>query len=380
MTCPQRFEKARRVLQILQQRTRKLSNILGSALERLDFWSLRDPNERLFVSGRKRPGLTRRQLCEETAQVVPAYALVRDFINSLFRFRIDSRANFSVEGGSKEVRQLAACVFLNRPYNSPPIGIFEIRSLEEVLRGVAWQLMVYGRTSLLAFWNEPKGWKHAKGLPQFRIVPPSAIRRVPPQQGLDGYQVFISRYLPPQDPEEIRVDAGDVLFFEWPLPPKRNKGISPVDRVVDAYSAMGKTEEAVLAIMRAHAYREDISFRAERARWKNLGKVNDELRNLRIDITAELYGFVSNQPMTKYFDAYQVLKYRERLATVREYLTNQFNIFVNRFSELAGYERSCRLNLIDYPTPEKIRETMEKLTAKQISVEQAISLTTDSTT
>jgi len=240
--------------------------------------------------------------------------------------------------------------------------------------------MVYGSTSLVACWNNPKGWRHAKDLPQFRMVPPSALRRVPPQHGLDGYQLTISRYFPPRDFEEIWVDTRDVLFFEWLLPPKRNKGISPVDRVVDAYSRMGRMHEAALAIMGSYAYPDDISFRAERARWKNLSKVNDELKKLRIDITAELYGFVGNEPVTKYSDGYQVLKYRERLAIVREYLINQFNIFVNRFSELTGYARSCRLNLIDYPTPEKIRETIEKFTAREISVEQAISLTTDSTT
>ncbi len=347
-----------------------------SLKSRIDFWSLRDTNQRDLLSPWRQPGLTRERRREEVAMVVPTHTRVRDFTNMLFLYLRESAANFSVDSSSEPLRELVVRAFLERRWNDPPIGIFEINDLESILRHVAWQLMVHGEAALAAFWDSPK---HRERLPQFRFVSPSSLKVVKRQGQFDGYEISLPTSFPPQSFETIHLAAEDVVFFDWPLPSKAKRGVSPVDRVVDDFSEMWRLQEANLAIMRSWAYPEERSFRAERARWQNMGTILNRIGELDVAISSELYDPVANRPMTRYFDVYQLLKYRESLAIIREYLLDRFNIFVGHFSQLAGFTEGASLRLIGYPSAEEIRATLEKFTRREISADDAVALTKDAT-
>ena len=74
--------------------------------------------------------------------------LTREFVNMLFRFRGKTSDRVAVEVSSQHLRRLAVRSFLDRRYDDPPIGIFQIDYLKDLFRGVALQLMVHGRTTL----------------------------------------------------------------------------------------------------------------------------------------------------------------------------------------------------------------------------------------
>ena len=98
--------------------------------------------------------------------VVPTNTLTREFVNMLFRFRGKTSDRFAVEVSSQHLRRLAVRSFLDRRYDDPPIGIFQIDYLEDRFRGIAL-LMVHGRTTLVATWNDPKRWKLGEACPNF---------------------------------------------------------------------------------------------------------------------------------------------------------------------------------------------------------------------
>lgn len=303
--------------------------------------------------------------------VVPTHTGIQNFANSLLEWRRDQREQFTVVGGDPELRALVERAFLNRRHGDPPLRAFagSLDDLDDLFRAIVWELMIDGRTCLIAMWHDIDDLPPPAKLPGFRIVKPADLRR---SRG-NAFVARLPKWSPDGEVEEITTGEADVLEVRWPLPGVRPGGLSPVDRVVAHHLRWNELMDASLAVSRAHVETEDRALRTERARWVSLAQITDELREVDLKIKAELYELVSDHPMTKFFDGYQVLKFLHRQAVVREYLVDRFNHFVQRFSSIArpGVE-PARLALVDYPSATDIEQAMQRYTARELTAEEAI--------
>lgn len=305
--------------------------------------------------------------------VVPTHTGIQNFANSLLEWRRDQREQFKVVGGDPQLHPLVERAFLNRRHGDPPLRAFagSLDDLDDLFRAIVWELMIDGRTCLIARWHNVDDLPPPAKLPIFRIVQPAALRH---RRG----KVIAARLpkgWPSGEVEESTIDDGDVLEMRWPLPGVRPGGISPVDRAVAHHLRWNELMDASLAVSRAQVETEDRSLRAERARWMSLAQITDELKEVNLKIQAELYELVSDRPMTKFFDAYQVLNLLHRKAVVREYLVGRFNHFVQRFSSIARADlQAARLELVDYPSAAAVEQAIQAYTAQEITAEEAIQM------
>lgn len=357
-------------------RTRVGMARLSARLRRkIDFWSLDQPKEPTISSEWQQPGLSRYELREAIETVVPTNTLVGNFVNMLFRYSGAGDSSIDVETSSENLRRLTKRAFLERQYTDPPIALFQVYDLEDLLRGIARELMVHGRTALIAMWGEPRRWKTGRGLPQFRIAEPSRLKEARLPSGVAGFEFAVSETWPERKKIIAEVEARDVVELHWPLPPGRNSralDLSPVDRVVDLFKEKSRLENELLAIFESHAYPDRHSFRAERARWQNPSHKMARIKTLNTAIEGELYGLITDRPLTKYYDAYRALRHFERLAIVREYIIGELNRLIERFSELAGYKRPARLIPVGYPSSGDCKQALNRFADRQLSVEEAI--------
>jgi hypothetical protein len=349
------------------------------AAARLNFWSIRSP-----LQGKQQPfglrpiyelkALPRRQLRRELVEVVPTHTGVRDFSNLVLEWRRDQTNQFAVEGGNEDLRTLVTRALLRRRHSDPPLRYFNWGApddLEDLFRGLTWELMVEGSTHLVVFWCDSKDLAPPAKLPQFLITHPPNLRRR--RAKLGGYTVEVLKSWPGGEVEEMTVVDEDIFEFRWPLPGIAKGGVSPVDRVVELHLRSSELMDLSVAVMRSHAETGDRSLRTERARWVRLSEITEEMGRVNLAIQAELFQFAYSQPMTRFFDVYQVLKLHHRHAVVREYLLDRFNRFVERFSAIAqpGAE-PCRLSLVGYPAAGEIQAALQRFAAREIDAEEAV--------
>lgn len=357
---------------------RAIRQRVARAIHRIDFWSIRSPVAREQAAPGLRSShelrwLPRDEVRSEIALVVPTHTSVHNFSNSLLEWRRNQSEQFRVEGGNAHLPALVDRAFLHRRHDDPSLRAFagSLDDLDDLFRAVVWHLMVDGKTYLIALWHDAKDLLPPAKLPGFRIVEPSALKRR--RANGRAYVARLRKWWPGAETEDITVDEADVVEFHWPLPGVRSGGISPVDRVVRHHLRWYELMDALLAATRSQVEMEDKSLRTERARWKPVSQINNEFSEIRLKIAAELFDVVSDQPMTRFFDAYQVLKFYHRQAIVREYLLSRFNHFVERFSAIAqpGAE-PARLALIDYPAAAEIERVMERYATREIAAKEAI--------
>lgn len=352
-----------------------LRTILAKAIHKADFWSVRSPigdQPSLREPDYVLRAMPREEARRELAMVVPTSNGISSFKNSFFAWRRDTRDQFTVASKDARLRELVTTGFLRRPYGSHPLYGWGggLNDLDDLLRSVAEELMIDGRVWVAAFWRAHKEGRQRLILPQFRILRHADIQWTGQRPTLR-----LRRSWPGNDFEEVQVDAGDLVQFDWPLPGISHGGISPVDRAFPLHLKQNRLMDESVEAFRVQAETDDHRFRSERARWMDSGRMMSDLSNTGIEISAELYEIVSNKPMTKYFDGYQVLQLYRRHAVVREALLSTFNDFTARFSSLVRPRaKPATLELLDYPSAALAEDVIDRYTAKELDIEAAVAL------
>ena len=361
--------------EVLRERVRaRIATAIRRFIEKIDFWSLRRTDGGSLVSRWQQVGLTRPELREAVTEVVPIHTHVRDFTYRLIPFAKLSQW-LTIEGGPEPLQDLVAWIFLDRPPRRARIFPSMSNSIDDLLRGIAWQLMVHGNAALVTTWNQPEKWVAGEGSPQFRSIDSSLVSIAEPGSSNSEIYVSIPRGYFGGGFETIEVTNNEIVFLEWPLESRTgsNSGVSPVDRAVDSFRKSQSVMEAQLLVLESHASQEKKEFRYQRARWQDPTSLLERSKELDLICAAELYSTELNRMRTQYFDVYQFLKLQERLAIVREYLVGRLNVVVARFCWKAGYREIAQLRILGYPSSASIQGVIQQFTNKTITAEDAVS-------
>ena len=153
----------------------------------------------------------------------------------------------------------------------------------------------------------------------------------------------------------------DLLVFEWTLDGEKERGQSPLRRVVGHHKKLAAAMDSAQAIAYAGANPEDHRFWVERARWGNMTKTLADLQRATLAIVGELRGFQRwNVAMTEFYEVYHFAAFHERVALLREYLLQEFTRQVLvPFAQKNDLDQNVTISPTGYPLSAALKTMLE---------------------
>lgn len=358
-----------------------LINMMGKILDKFDFWSIRDPGQ-LDSRGLPRPGEALRglkgcRLLGELSTSDPTISsAVRMVRNMLFDYRRWDQPQFTVECSNVKLHDLIKTEFLDERGDDNRFG-YGIYHLDDFLRSMASQMMVYGRSYIRITWEQTNGTDNSWYIKRFTWMFPGDIKPIKEKGDTVAFNWWHRKEeFNNQSPIIAeKVATEDVIESYWIFDRDKEAGESPLKRVIKYYWEDIGYHTATLAYMYSWANLNDKRFWVERARNLNLKAALEKQRRRRLLMAKELGvpEMYPPPPMTDYYDVYYFLKFRRRLAQVREYLLAQFNAqAVRRFAAKNGFTDEVRIVAVKYLSVREIDSLLNRFTAGEITKEEVL--------
>jgi hypothetical protein len=173
--------------------------------------------------------------------------------------------------------------------------------------------------------------------------------------------------------EQLSTD--DILKLEWVFDGTENIGKSPLQRVTKYYREDLKFMTLSVASTYAWANPADKRFWVERARHADMKKSFEEYRRTKLLMTKEL-GIPENYtppPMTNYYGIYYFVKFRKRLAEIREYLISQLNEqVVQRFAIKNSLPCEIELRTVGYQSVDDIEAVFKQFEQQKLTADEVV--------
>lgn len=344
-------------------------------ISRIDFWSIREPRvSTLFTnlprSSDRLRGLKGFEFLGELNHSDPTiHNAVRMVTNMLFDYRRDDK-HFEVECENPRLREAVERELLDRlAGRQAKFGIGN-HDLVRFLRSKAASIMVYGRSFSRVGWQENEGDSAHWRIKSFRGLFPGSIRPI----GKEGYEWKRrqSEYDLNSPIVTERLSKEEIFSLEWVFDGEANRSKPPLERVVKHYKRGLDFMTLCAANTYAWANPNDKRFWVERARHADMKKAIEEERQRRLLMTKELGipELYPPPPTTSYYDVYYMVKFRKRLAQIREYLVSQFNEqVVRQLAVKNGFSEHVALRAISYRTVKEIEDVFEQFGRKELAAE-----------
>ena len=172
----------------------------------------------------------------------------------------------------------------------------------------------------------------------------------------------------------VEFEPDEVFFVEWVFDGEKNRGVSPLKRLTPYHKKMKWFLEFSQRKLTAMYNPKDHSYAVERARytsWDEAKRVNDTCE-MRIK---DALGRILDAPMTQYYETYQCVKSRKRLASIREYLLSEFNAqVVDTISKKNTSTESARIRLVGYMSAGEIEALFGKFQNGQVSQSELLNI------
>ena len=164
----------------------------------------------------------------------------------------------------------------------------------------------------------------------------------------------------------------EIFFVEWIFTKELSKGISPLKSLIPHADRHLKFLEIMTSKTFAMAHPQDHSLKVERARYASWDK-EKKLSDISELIIRATIGTWSNAPMTEYFATLRFAQSRQKIAIIREYLVEQFNIqVVSNLSKKNSLDEPARIKLKGYLTSEQIGNLISRYEKTEISQEEIL--------
>jgi hypothetical protein len=164
----------------------------------------------------------------------------------------------------------------------------------------------------------------------------------------------------------------EIFFVEWIFTKGLSNGVSPLKSLILHADRHLKFLKVMTSKTYAMAHPEDRSLKAERARYASWDK-EKELNDISELIIRATIGTWSNAPMTEYFATVRFAQSRQKIAIIREYLVEQFNIqVVSNLSKKNSLNEPARIKLKGYLTSEQIGNLISRYEKTEISQEEIL--------
>lgn len=242
------------------------------------------------------------------------------------------------------------------------------------MRDVLQSLLLFGKAFYKIDWAEHAENKTRWVVERIRWLAVETMDVVRVNEQIRGFNQEYSDHCSYEDLRGIRVDfePDEVFFVEWVFDGERERGASPLRRLIPLCKEMDEFLEYVNMLTRAMYHPEDRSYAVERARftpWEEAKKKNEQCK-IKIQ---DALGVMPDAPMTEYYDIYQFIKSRRRIAQIREYLVAEFNDqVVNRISKKNGFLESPRIKLVGYKSVSEIDELFDGFKRKETSNKEVV--------
>lgn len=289
--------------------------------------------------------------------------------NSLFSYK--KQKHFEIECADPDLRQLLNDTVLRQQFD----GIYgQAYDLEGFLRMTLASLLVFGRCFYKIDWVEKDHNAHGKRwlIQRIRWL---AVETMEVIRDNDQIHSFKQEYSDHCGNKSVRgttftFEKDEILFVEWIFDGDENKGVSPLKRLIQHSEEMGTAFEDMRLQVHAFSHPEDHSYKAERLRHTPWKEIRGELDQSRIKMQSSL-GIIPNAPMTEYYETYQFVKFRKRIARIREFLLSEFNEqIVTNIAKRNKFRESARINLIGYMSEGEIQDLFDSYKKKEITGEK----------
>lgn len=291
---------------------------------------------------------------------------------SLFSYRREK--HFEIVCSSSELRRFFNDILLGRGGFEGLYG--QAYDLEGFLRGVLQSLLIFGKAFYKIDWakQDYRGNKTRWVMKRIRWLAVETMDVVRDDEQIQGFKQEYSDHCSYKDLRGIKVEfePDEIFFVEWVFDGERNRGVSPLKRLIPLSKEMDEFLEYIKLRTKALYHPEDRSYAVERALftpWEEAKKKNEQCR-IKIQ---DALGIMPDAPMTEYYDIHQFIKSRRRIAQIREYLLAEFNDqVVNSISKKNGFSESPRIKLVGYKSVSEIDELFDSFKCKEISNKEVV--------
>jgi hypothetical protein len=161
----------------------------------------------------------------------------------------------------------------------------------------------------------------------------------------------------------------EVFFVEWKFSNEGSSGVSPLLPLIPLAQKHLEFLNLMSLQMFAIANPQDRSYRVEKARYASFEK-EKQLNDINDLTIRETIGTWSDAPMTDYYSTYRFAKCRKKIALVREYLVEQFNLqIVHELSKKNGLTEPANIRLKGYLTSTQLTDLLNQYERLEISQE-----------
>lgn len=290
---------------------------------------------------------------------------------SLFSFKKEK--HFEIVCSSSHLRRFLNGVLLGQGGFKGLYG--QAYDLEGFLRNVLQSLLIFGKAFYKIDWAEKVYEKNktrwvVEGIRWLAVETMDVVKSAGQIRGFKQEYSYNCTY---EALRGISIDfePEEVFFVEW-ISDEGERGVSPLKRLIPFCEEMGDFLEYVNLLTKSMYNPEDSSFAVERARftsWEEAKKKEDQ----RIMKIKDALGIMPTAPMTEYYDIYQFIKSRKRIAKIREYLLTEFNDqVVKRIVKKNGFSESAEVKLVGYKSVSEIDELFSKFKSKELSNKEVV--------
>jgi len=302
------------------------------------------------------------------------FSSINNVTASLFNLRRDK--HFDTVCSNPDWQKFFSELFI--AYN-PPEGLYgHAYDLVDFLVDVFKSILIFGK----AFYSIDFAKKEHSQLgtiwtiQRIRWLPPETMSAIFINGRIQGYMQQYSNTCNYKDLHGTRVDfkPDEIFFVDWVFDGVKNRGISPLMRLILDFNKMESFLKFSARYAHAMFHPEDHSYEVERARytsWDEARKIND-VSKLRIKAALDT---INDAPMTQYYEIYHLVKSRKRLAFIREYLLNEFNVqVVDNISKKNNLTELARVKLVGYMSEGEIEALFRKFQNGQVSRSEVSSI------
>lgn len=300
------------------------------------------------------------------------FGAVNSVRRGLFSYRREK--HFGIVCSSSELRRFFNDILLGRGGFEGLYG--QAYDLEGFLRGVFQSLLIFGKAFYKIDWVK-QGYGENKTrwvVKRIRRLVVETMDVIRDDERIQGFKQEYSNHCSYEDLRGIRVEfePHEIFFVEWVFDGERNRGVSPLKRLVPFSKGMGEFLEYIRLRTEVLHHPEHRSYAIEHALftpWEEAKKKNEQCK-IKIQDTL---GIMPSCPMTEYYGIHQFIKSRRRIAQIREYLLVEFNDqVVNSISKKNGFSESPRIRLVGYKSVSEIDELFDSFKRKEISNKEVV--------
>lgn len=293
---------------------------------------------------------------------------------SLFNYKQEN--HFEIECSESTTQRFIKTVLFNRFER----GYGQSYDLEGFLRNVLQSLLIYGKVFYRIDWSKKKYFENETrwGISGLRWLPVETMKVIKSGKQIRKFKQEYSYNVAHKDLQGITTEfePDEIFFVEWSFD-KGKKGVSPVKQIASLCGEMRDFLEYCGFYSRAMYHPEDSSFPVERARFSSWEdeKIKEDRRQMKIQ---DALGLVPTAPMTEYYDIYQFIKSKTRIAQIRKYLLDEFNEqIVQNILKKNSIVESAKVNLVGYASLKEINDLFSKFKNQEVSNKQIVDLLID---